>query len=114
MVTPGPASIVVVGFPFSDLSGAKLRPAVVLASAERGDWILCKITSNPHSDPQAVKLTPTALRAGALADLSFARPTKLFTAHESLMTKRVAILNAPTFKEIVLTTIRTFQKVIPK
>ena len=30
MVTPGPASIVVVEFPFSDLSGSKLRPAVVL------------------------------------------------------------------------------------
>ena len=33
MVTPGPASIVIVPFPFSDLSGAKPRPAVVLADA---------------------------------------------------------------------------------
>ena len=40
MVTPSPASIVIVPFPFSDLSGTKLRPAVVLADAGRGDWLL--------------------------------------------------------------------------
>ncbi|MCX6028247.1 MAG: type II toxin-antitoxin system PemK/MazF family toxin [Chloroflexi bacterium] len=114
MVAPGPAAVVIVEFPFSDLSGTKLRPAVVLTEAGRGDWVLCQITSNPHSDPQAVKLTPAALRVGALADISFARPTKLFTANESLMTKRVAILSDQTFKEIVLTTIRAFQKVVPK
>jgi len=114
MVTLGPASIIVVGFPFSDLSGAKLRPAVVLTSAGRGDWILCQITSNPHRDPQAVKLTPVTLRAGALTSISFARPTKLFTAHESLMTKRVAILRDETFREIVLTTIGALQKALPK
>ena len=114
MVTLGPASIVVVEFPFSDLSGAKLRPAVVLTDAGRGDWILCQITSNPHSDSQAVKLTSTALRSGTLADVSFARPTKLFTAHESLMTKRVAILHDRPFKEIVRTTIEAFQRVLPK
>ena len=107
MVTPGPASIVVVLFPFSDLSDAKLRPALVLANAGRGDWILCQITSNPHSDPQAVKLTPAALSAGALANISFARPTKLFTTHESLMNKRVAILRDETFQEIVQTIIET-------
>jgi len=32
-------SIVLVTFPFSDLSISKLRPAVVLASVHRGDWI---------------------------------------------------------------------------
>lgn len=29
MITPGPASIFVVDFPFSDLSGSKLRPAIL-------------------------------------------------------------------------------------
>ena len=114
MVTPGPASIIVVEFPFSDLSGARLRPAVVLTGAGRGDWILCQITSNPHSDPQAVKLTPSTLSAGALTNISFARPTKLFTAHKNLMTKRVAILGDETFREILLTTIKALQQVLPR
>jgi mRNA interferase MazF len=38
-----------VRFPFSDLSQTKLRPAVVLADAGRGDWILCQVTSKPWS-----------------------------------------------------------------
>ena len=33
--------VVIVHFPFSDLTASKLRPAVVLAEAGRGDWILC-------------------------------------------------------------------------
>jgi len=62
MVTPTAGAVVLVPFPFSDLSQAKLRPAVVLAAAGRGDWILCQITSNPYGDARAI----------ALADESFA------------------------------------------
>jgi mRNA interferase MazF len=42
MVTPTAGAVVLVPFPFSDLSQAKLRPAVVLAEAGRGDWVLCQ------------------------------------------------------------------------
>ncbi|MFN3997245.1 hypothetical protein [Algoriphagus sp.] len=37
--------IVAVNFPFSDLSATKRRPALVLAYAENGDYLLCQITS---------------------------------------------------------------------
>ena len=36
--------VVLVRFPFSDLSQTKLRPAVTLADAGREDWVLCQIT----------------------------------------------------------------------
>jgi len=36
--------IIVVPFPFSDLSKSKLRPSVVLAPSGKGDWILCQVT----------------------------------------------------------------------
>ena len=42
--------VVLVRFPFSDLSSSKLRPAVILAAAGRQDWILCQITSNAYAD----------------------------------------------------------------
>lgn len=113
MVTPDPASIVVVDFPFSDLSGSKLRPAVVLCDTGRGDWLLCQITSNPHSDPEAVKITPASLAKGALSSLSYARPMKLFTANQALIVKRVAILADEPYSQILSTIIHALQRVMP-
>jgi mRNA interferase MazF len=109
----GPASIVVIPFPFSDLSGTKLRPAVVLTEAGLGDWVLCQITSNPYSDPNAIRLTSAELQKGALNAVSFARPLKLFTANENLIAKRVAILEAKAFKSILTVTIDALQKIMP-
>ena len=37
--------VVVVPFPFSDLTQAKRRPALVIATLEGDDLILCQITS---------------------------------------------------------------------
>ena len=48
--------IVVVSFPFSDLSGQKLRPALVLAHGEFDNLILCQITSRPYTNKPPNKL----------------------------------------------------------
>lgn len=48
MVAPAIGSVVLVPFPFSNLSQSKLRPAVCLADAGRRDWVLCQITSNRY------------------------------------------------------------------
>lgn len=37
--------VVVVPFPFSDLTQAKWRPALVISALEGDDLILCQITS---------------------------------------------------------------------
>jgi mRNA interferase MazF len=77
--------VVLVPFPFSDLSQAKLRPAVVLAAAGREDYILCQVTSNPYADSTAVELTDASFASGSLQRTSYTRPGKLFTAHGSLI-----------------------------
>jgi len=59
MVIPKAGDIVVLPFPFSDLSESKVRPAVVFARASKSDWILCQITSNPYGDAQAIVIAPT-------------------------------------------------------
>jgi mRNA interferase MazF len=69
--------VVLVRFPFSDLSSSKLRPALVLASAGGSDWVLCQVTSNPYGDPLAVPLTAASFAEGGLPRESFARPGKL-------------------------------------
>lgn len=114
MVAPGPASVVVIPFPFSDLSGIKLRPAVVLAETGQDDLLLCQITSNAYIDANAVRLTSAELEQGSLQTVSFARPLKLFTASADLIAKRVAILNDRAFSAILTTTIRALQRNMPR
>jgi mRNA interferase MazF len=59
-------SVVFVKFPFSDLSHAKLRPALVLASAQRNDWILCQITSKSYADNTAIQIQEHDFEIGYL------------------------------------------------
>ncbi len=106
MVAPSAGGIVLVPFPFSDLSQAKLRPAVALADAGRGDWILCQVTSNPYGDLQAVHLTPRNFSSGSLRSDSYARPGKLFTASRELMVAQVATLTPEARQELVGAVVR--------
>lgn len=96
MVAPESGTVVLVPFPFSDLSEAKLRPAIILAGVDRGDWILCQVTSNPYGDRQAIELKADAFASGSLRLTSYARPGKLFTAHASLFRGRAGRLTADT------------------
>jgi len=84
--------IVFVAFPFSDLSNHKLRPALVLADAQRGDWILCQITSKSYSDPKAIEINDKDFESGGLSLVSYVRPTKIFTANDSLIRKQTGNL----------------------
>jgi hypothetical protein len=83
------------------LSQAKLRPALVLADAGRGDWILCQITSNPYQDARAIILADDDFERGALRTTSFARPGKLFTASTRLMVAEVGVLRPLIFARII-------------
>ena len=101
MVTLAAGAVVLVPFPFSDLSQAKLRPAVSLANSGRGDWILCQVTSNPYGDESAIEMTDASFDSGALLITSYARPGKLFTANQELMVKLVGNLNSDALKAII-------------
>ena len=92
MVSPAVGSVVLVQFPFSDLSSSKLRPAVVLAAVDRNDWILCQITSNAYSDTRSIPITESDFSSGSLSRISYARPGKLFSANESIMRRVVGQL----------------------
>ena len=88
-------------FPFSDLSRNKLRPALILARAGHEDWIVCQITSNPFGDKRSIPIASSDFSSGQLQHISYVRPGKVFTAHESLISAVVG-----TLKPEVLTAIR--------
>lgn len=101
MVPSAAGAVVLIPFPFSDLSQTKLRPAVALANAGKGDWVLCQITSKAYADPQAVSLTDVDFASGTLRLASYARPGKLFTAHETLIASEAGLLREPAFARVI-------------
>ena len=77
--------IVVVLFPFSDLSSAKKRPTLVLATPDGDDVILCQITSRLVSDRYAILISETDFSSGSLRQDSNVRPTRIFTADKKII-----------------------------
>ena len=110
MVIPANGAVVLVRFPFSDLSNTKVRPAIVLADAERGDWVLCQVTSQPYTDPTAVEITSADFTSGLLKKTSYARPGKLFTANALIMTKHIGDLESAKLEEIIKAVISLLEK----
>jgi mRNA interferase MazF len=101
MVTPSAGAVVLVPFPFADLSQSKLRPAVVLDDAGKGDYVLFQITNNVYSDSRAIEIKNNSFASGSLRVVSYARPSKLFTASHSLLVAQVGTLKDDALKEIV-------------
>ena len=101
MGIPAIGQVVLVPFPFSDLSRTKMRPAVVLAEAGRDDWILCQVTSNPYGDERAVTLAEKDFQSGSLRVTSYARPGKLFTANASLIAETIGLLKKAAIKKLI-------------
>ncbi len=113
MVTPAVGEVVLVRFPFSDLSQSKLRPAVCLADAGRADWVLCQITSNAYGDSRALPLADPDFVTGSLKVASYARPGKLFTANERLIAKSVGKLGDASLRRVVDAVVALLRMNIP-
>ena len=94
-------SVVLVTFPFSNLKGQKLRPALVLANVEFNNLILCQITSKPYTSKISICLNPADFATGGLPVISYVRPDKLFTADSAIIKKTVGKLTSAT-KDTVL------------
>jgi len=93
--------IVVVPFPFSDLSSAKRRPALVLVDLKGDDLILCQITSQNARDDIAISIDATDVDNGALNVISNVRPNRLFTADENIVLYSVGRLKNDKLSEVV-------------
>ncbi|MGV3508037.1 MAG: type II toxin-antitoxin system PemK/MazF family toxin [Sphingobacteriaceae bacterium] len=74
--------IVLINFPFTDLSGAKLRPAIILAETNL-DFTVCFITSQIQwQEVTDIKLNPSV--ANGLKKPSLIRTSKIATLDKIL------------------------------
>ncbi len=93
--------VVVAPFPFSDLSAAKKRPALVLATLSGNDVILCQITSQAVADSYAVPLSDGDVSRGGLRQASNVRPNRLFTAESSSILYRAGTISSAKMQEVL-------------
>lgn len=93
--------VVLVPFPFTDLTSVKVRPALVLSALTRGDVLLCQITSQSAGHPEALPiLNADFLPGGTLPRDSFALPHRVVTAHESCIRRSVGRLTPAKLNQI--------------
>jgi len=94
--------VVVIPFPFSDLTGSKRRPALVLADLPGNDIILCQITSqNSPKDPFAIPVNFDDFEQGSLPVLSNIRPNRIFTSDKSLIIKAAGKISALVHQRVI-------------
>jgi mRNA interferase MazF len=93
--------VVVIPFPFSDLSGSKRRPALVLANLPGDDILLCQITSQPSRDSFAVPLRDADFANGSLPSASFIRSARIFTGDKTIIIRKAGTVKTAVMNEVI-------------
>jgi mRNA interferase MazF len=93
--------VVVVPFPFSDLTDAKRRPALVLAELEGEDRILCQITSRQFGDRYSVLLNEFDFEEGSLRKISNIRPNRIFSADSKIILYKAGHIKSDKIDEVI-------------
>lgn len=96
--------IVLVPFPYSDLSAFKRRPALVVSNNNYNnhfsDIVVCVITSNLFKDSFSIELKNEDLETGLLPETSVIKCHKLFTIEQSKILKRFSSIRKIKFDEV--------------
>ncbi len=90
---PERGDLLLVPFPFTDLSAAKRRPVLALtASDSYGDFITMPVTSRPQAE-HGLPIAATDLSSGTLPAASWIRTDRVVTLNASLVVKPVGHLS---------------------
>jgi mRNA-degrading endonuclease toxin of MazEF toxin-antitoxin module len=85
--------VVLVPFPFTDLSQVKRRPVLVLSNRRHNgaskDFICCGMTSNLGNRRNSVMLDPSEMAQGAIPVRSRIKYDKVFTLENNLVVKEL-------------------------
>ena len=84
---PERGDLLLIPFPFTDLSATKRRPVLALTASDRwGDFIALPVTSRPQTE-HAVSLTAVNLISGSLPVASWIRTDRIVTLNSSLVVR---------------------------
>jgi mRNA interferase MazF len=92
---PERGDLLLIPFPFTDLSAAKRRPVLALTAADSyGDFIALPVTSRPQSE-HALAMTAADVTGGTLPVASWIRTNRIVTLNASLVVKTVGRVAEP-------------------
>lgn len=96
--------IVLIPFPFTDLTTTKQRPALIISKTDYNqkteDIITCGITSNLQNSDYSVLVDNENLTEGSIPMKSRIKADKMFTLKQSLVNKKLAKLNTATLEKV--------------
>lgn len=97
--------IVLVPFPFSDLSSSKRRPVLIVSNdrynASYNEVVVCVITSNLFSDEYSLPPSNNELEYGMLPVSSVVRIHKLFTVDKNLILRKFSLVRSSFFGRVL-------------
>lgn len=98
--------LLLVPFPFSDQSGKKVRPVVVISNSffnnNSEDIIVLGITSNISKNKYAVNFSLDDLEDGHIEELCCIKVENILKIDKALIIKKIGKINKNKFKEIKL------------
>ena len=97
--------ILLVPFPFSDQSGKKVRPVLVLSNNNYNrfgeDIIVCAITPNLKQNRYSILIDEKNLETGKLYEKSSVKADSLLKVNKNLIIKNIGTLNKNTFQKVI-------------
>lgn len=98
--------IVLVPFPFSDQSGQKVRPALVLSNntfnQSSHDVLVCAITTTLKPSKYSIIIDQNDLESGILHEKSSVKAEAVLRMNKALIIKTIATVKKSTFAKVVL------------
>ena len=98
--------LLLVPFPFSDQSGKKVRPVIVVSNnnfnKHSEDVIVIGVTSNMAKDIYTIELNTEDLEEGNLFDICCVKVENILKLDKQLIIKKMGKVKKWRFKEIIL------------
>jgi len=98
--------IVLVPFPYSDLSAFKNRPVLVISNNEynttHSDVLVAAITSKEYFDDYSIILDNSDLEYGLFPENSIIKIGKLFSISKSRIIKKFSIIKVEKYEEVIV------------
>lgn len=93
--------VIVLEFPFSDLTSYKRRPALIIKIPSGDDIIICQITAESQKKDVEIPIKNNEFAKGGLKKDSYVRIDKITTIKRTRTKYKIGSLKPEKFKEII-------------